>query len=94
MVIGEISEVLRERYIHLATFTVSKTLFGDTLSLSLAGLIQIEKWNNAFTFLALYNATDSFNIYLKTIFLNYAQEVLINEYKNWGSVTFGMRYSF
>lgn len=94
VVFGEMSEIIRDRYIHLATFAVSKSFFGDTLSLSLAGLLQLGAWNNAFTLLAAYSATDSLTLYSKFIFLNYVQEVPLDDYKNWGSASLGIRWAF
>ena len=94
IVFGEMAKITRDRYIHLATLAVSKTFFGDTLSLSLAGLLQLGAWNNAFMFLAAYSVTDSFTVYSKFTFLHYVQEVLLDDYKNWGAATIGARYAF
>lgn len=94
IVFGEMAKIIRDRYIHLATLAVSKTFFGDTLSLSLASLLQLGEWNNAFMFLAAYSVTDSFTVYSKFTFLHYVQEVILDDYKNWGAATIGARYAF
>ena len=97
LVFGDIEDLGRANYIHIATLAVSKNFFKDTLSLSLAALVQFEEWNNAFVLKADFKASDSLTfsaaLYCVNIFDDFEFDTF-NEFRNWGGATVGAKYSF
>lgn len=94
---GDMSELSRSNYVHMATLAISKSFFKDTLAVSLAGLVQFEEWNNLFVLNASYNATDalivSASVYCVNIFSDLGYKTF-NDLRNWGGVTISAKYSF
>lgn len=97
LVFGDMSELSRDNYVHMATLAISKSFFKDTLAVSLAGLVQFEEWNNMFVLNASYNATDalvvSASIYCVNIFSDLGYKTF-NDLRNWGGATISAKYSF
>ena len=94
---GDMEELNRKNYMHFATLVVSKSFFKDILTLSLASLVQLEEWNNAFVLNAAVKASDSLSfsaaLYCVNLFEDFKQDTL-NEFRNWGGATIGAKYSF
>lgn len=94
---GDMSELSRSNYVHMATLAISRNFFKDTLAVSLAGLVQFEEWNNMFVLNASYNATDalivSASVYCVNIFSDLGYKTF-NDLRNWGGVTISAKYSF
>lgn len=94
---GDMAELSRSNYVHMATLAISRNFFKDTLAVSLAGLVQFEEWNNMFVLNASYNATDalivSASVYCVNIFSDLGYKTF-NDLRNWGGVTVSAKYSF
>ena len=92
-VLGDVSQVFRKRYIHLATAIVSRSFFKDMLSLSMLGALQFEEWNHAIGLIATFSATDQLSFYGKVFAINLLSDIpeTIKEYKHWGGITAGVR---
>ncbi|MBR5965067.1 MAG: hypothetical protein IK015_02975 [Treponema sp.] len=97
LVFGDMGELNRKNYVHIVTLAASKSFFKDTLTLSLAGLLQFEEWNNMLLLNASYNATDalvlSASVYCVNIFSDLGLKTL-NELSYWGGATISAKYSF
>lgn len=97
LVMGDMAELSRSNYVHMATLAISRNFFKDTLAVSLAGLVQFEEWNNMFVLNASYNATDalivSASVYCVNIFSDLGYKTF-NDLRNWGGVTVSAKYSF
>ena len=70
--------------------------FKDTLNLSLAGCIQLGKWDNSIILGAKYDVTDQFSLYSKLFAYNLigSESEYLEEYNHWGSISAGIRYVF
>ena len=94
---GDMSELSRSNYVHMATLAISKSFFKDTLAVSLAGLVQFEEWNNMFVLNASYNATDALVVSASVYCVNIVSDLgykTFNDLRNWGGVTISAKYSF
>ena len=97
LVYGDMSELPRDAYVHLATLAVSRNFFKDTLALSLAGLLQFKEWNNASVLKVTYNATDALVLSASFYFVNIFSDLEIegyNDLRHWGGATISAKYSF
>lgn len=95
LVIGDTEGLSRRNYEHLATLAISKRFFRDTLSLTVAGLLYFQDWDDAFIINAAYNARD--NLTLTTSFYYYTirtEMTFFKNYDHWGGFTAGVRYTF
>lgn len=96
VVLGDMSPIFsRDRYVHVATAAASRSFFKDTLSLSLAGILQFETWNHAIALLSTYSVTDQFSLYAKLLACNIMDDNIaddiFSDFYHWGAVTAGMR---
>ncbi len=61
-VIGDIKMLDRERFVHTATFSVSKSIFRETLELSLTGIVEMNHWSSMINPSATYSVTDQLKV--------------------------------
>ena len=94
---GSASELTPKEYMHFVSFAASHNFFRDSLALSIAGLVQLQEWNNMFVLSAIYSASDNVTLSASAFFLNIISETDIDEldeFRFWGGVTIGAKYSF
>ena len=95
LVFGDTEDLSRDNYEQIATLAISKRFFRDTLTISAAGILYFEDWNNAFIINGIYNASDDFSICASVYQYTYNSELpMFEDYNKWGGFTVGVKYSF
>lgn len=61
---GDIKMIDRERFIHTATCSVSKSFLRDTLELSLTGIVEMNHWSSMINPSATYSVSDQLKVSL------------------------------
>ncbi len=97
-VFGGTEEIGRDEYIHLATLSIEKSVFNDTLTLSLSGIVEFNDWSCAIQPKAEYSVSDQISLNLG---MNYflpgpdkEKPGTYGQYKSLSCITVGGKFSF
>ena len=94
-VFGNLDSIERRHFEHLATLSVSKTLFSETLTLSLDGIVRLTDFDSVIKPKASYALSDQITLWMKGDFFNEGKNTgEYGRFKDLSCIIVGGKYCF